>query len=130
MRLGQTVIIRTDLFTINGLTAAQVAHIHALPLIEALQEHDNLNPEWKEKLIEWSKMPYIFVKKVPNLEALTHFYLKARQENVPVRMWKDSVFVDLSPTQRETFHDIPIGICLGPEDDDKIRGVVGDLPLL
>ena len=129
--IGQTVIIRTDLFGDNvGLIAAQVAHIHAQLLYDVVAKRTDLGEKGKANLAEWVIQPYIFVKQVPNLEALEYFEAKAKGAGVATTSWSDTVYVNLSPTQQEAFADVKVGIALGPNDADKIRTVVGDLPLL
>ena len=136
MNLGQTVIIRTDLFGDNvGLISAQVAHIHMQALRHAvdrtLQSGHLEDLEGKEnKMKDWLKQPYIFVKQVPNKEALEYFMGLAKEAGVEVNSWYDTAYVKLSPTQNKAFENILIGASLGPDDADKIRTVVGDLPLL
>jgi peptidyl-tRNA hydrolase len=135
MRLGQTVIIRTDLFDSHlGLTSAQVAHIHALPMIEALQlirpGGFEIDVERHQKLVEWSREPFIFVRQVPNLEALNYFKQKAEDQGVYVKEWRDTVNVNISRNQVVPFSDVVVGICIGPDGDDEIKMIVGDLPFL
>jgi len=147
--IGQTIIIRTDIFELPqdmGLLAAQVAHIHFEHTRQMLK--DNLDDAGKavitiekqadaiDQLINktyyegWIEEPYIYVKKVPNFEALEYFKQEAERANLPVHEWRDTVYVRLSPTIKKAFPDTMVGISIGPADSDKIRAVVGDLPLL
>lgn len=128
--IGQTIIIRTDLFNPEdvGLISAQVAHIHMNSVRRMILTDIAFKSD--EQLIEWIKTPYIYVKKVSNIEALTHFKHLAEMSNLPVDIWSDTVYVRLSPTMKQAFPDVPVGISIGPDDSDKIRTVVGDLPLL
>ena len=144
--IGQTIIIRTDIFTLPddvGLLAAQVAHIHFETFRQRLLDEREKSKKDMNCLdanaisltltpVEnaWTETPYIFVKQVPNAEGLNHFAKLARDSDVPVTEWNDTVYVRLSPTMKQAFPDTLVGISLGPCDADKIRTVVGDLPLL
>jgi len=140
--IGQTIIIRTDLFGLEdvGLISAQVAHIHfelaRKMLLEGLDDDGKtvviLNEMGEEgsDFENWMKEPYIFVKKVPNMESLMHFGRLAQEAKLPVAEWTDTVYVRMSPTQKQAFPNTLVGISIGPTDADKIRTVVGDLPLL
>ena len=126
--IGQTVIIRTDLFDLPqdmGLLAAQVAHIHAKIVMKAVFDKDIQTDDFAS----WTENPYLYVKKVPNVESLHHFLAKAELAKLPVDIWEDTVYVRMSPTIKEAFKTI-VGISIGPADADAIRTVVGDLPLL
>ena len=79
---------------------------------------------------EWLKDPYLLVKRVPNLEALQYFREEANLSELPVAEWRDTVNVRLSATVKKAFEDVLVGISIGPCDSDKIRTVVGDIPLL
>lgn len=142
--IGQTVIIRTDLFSLPediGLMAAQVAHIHAEIMRDILcsnrVDEDFISIKWKQEkdinskeIQEWLDSPYLFVKKVPNAEGLDYFRKQAEVIKLPVRCWYDTVYVRFSKTMKLAFNNTLVGISIGPTDADKIRTVVGDLPLL
>ena len=143
MNINQTIIIRTDIFNLpedTGLLCAQVGHIHFQISREIIQE--GLDQDGKAVVIlnekgeqgsdyeEWLKDPYLLVKKVPSREALTHFHDEAISAKLPVCEWCDTVNIRLSSTIKKAFFDTPVGISIGPADADKIRVVVGDLPLL
>ena len=141
--INQTLIIRTDIFNLpedSGLLAAQVAHIHfeiTRDMIDQGMDDDgksvlifNEQGEQGADFEEWVKEPYLLVKKVPNLEALDHFHKLAKEAGLPTNEWKDTVYVRLSPTMKQAFPNVLVGISIGPADADKIRTVVGDLPLL
>ena len=143
MNINQTIIIRTDIFDLpddTGLLCAQVGHIHFQISRDMIQE--GLDDDGKAIVIlnekgeqgsdyeEWLKDPYLLVKKVPNLESLYHLQAESICANLPTCQWKDTVYVRLSPTIKKAFEDVLVGISIGPADADKIRTVVGDLPLL
>jgi peptidyl-tRNA hydrolase len=129
--IGQTVIIRTDIFEVPadmGLMSAQVAHIH-FEHARKLMTGTALDKDFQD-MMPWLRDPYLFVKKVPNLEGLHYFLNLATEADLPCSSWKDTVYVRLSPTMKKAFPDTLVGISIGPDDADKIRTVVGDLPLL
>jgi len=134
--INQTIIIRTDLFKEGhvGLISAQVAHIHAEMVLsnmnDLLQIKLDDSKVSNEDFLSWMKNPYIFVKKVPNKEGLDYFAEAARAAKIEVTEWRDTVYVNLSSTQDKAFENVLVGISLGPTDADKIRTVIGDLPLL
>jgi len=140
--VNQTILIRTDLFQLPediGLISAQVAHIHFQLFRQMINSQNSfkdnfmeikLEPGDKDVFVEWLKEPYLMVKKVPNAEALKYFKEEAIQLGLTVCGWRDTVYVRLSKTQQKAFENILVGISIGPSDNDKIRTVLGDLPLL
>jgi len=142
--IGQTIIIRTDLFDLPkdmGLLSAQIAHTHMEGTRQMILENltkdegfvgiklDN-EGEVGADFGEWMETPYIFVKEVKNKESLLYFEAAAREAKLPVSLWTDTVYVRITPTVQKAFHDVPVGLSIGPADADKIRAVCGDLPLL
>lgn len=140
--IRQTILVRTDLGFSQGLMAAQVAHIHMQLLREYILRHDmqktskaELQADFKTPLetnnyLDWLKSPYVFVHGVPNPEALDYFMKKAKEINIPVATWTDTVFMDLAPEMTNAFSGVLIGCSLGPCDSDLIKSVIGKLPLL
>jgi len=127
--IGQTVVIRTDLFDLTkdmGLITAQVAHIHAQSCFQLLR--DGVKPN--EGLSAWLEEPYLYVKRVDSYEAFEYIRNYALNESgISVNVWYDTVYVRITPTQQKAIK-APVGLSLGPDDSDAIRRVVGDLPLL
>lgn len=130
--LVQRVLVRTDLGMPTGLLAAQVAHIHATPLIQSFKRHykQALEDIYVENVKEWMTTPYLFVHAVPNKEVLDYFITECSDKQVRHNEWIDTVYVDISPTQKKVFSDVLIGVSIGPADSDDIKTIVGDLPLL
>jgi len=151
--LRQSILIRTDLNFSTGLLAAQVAHLHALPLMplidtqfknsvsESVPEMSSglhlpplptstINDLHIEKLLEWVNDPYLFVHKIPNLEVLEYFEKLLEVEILYHNVWQDTVYIDISETQTKAFSDVKIGLSIGPDDSDAIKAIIGDLPLL
>lgn len=138
MNIRQTLLIRTDLKFPTGLLAAQVAHLSfeqtRQMIIKDLKE-DPLVSSTKlsgaqSAYLDWVQVPYIFVHEVPNAEVLNFFKNKAESKGIAVFPWYDTVFIDISPTQREVFENVLVGISFDTCDSDKIKAVIGDLPLL
>ena len=143
--IGQTIIIRTDLFSLPddvGLLSAQVAHIHMecvrKMIINNMVREENFIPIKLTKehgvdvlsFMDWVRDPYLFVKQVPNKESLKHFSKLVHEAGLPLDEWYDTVYIRLSKTMKQAFPNVLVGISIGPCDADKIRTVVGDLPLL
>lgn len=130
--IRQSILIRKDLVFPVGLLAAQVAHLHMeyfrRAMIESKENKDQIQLAPIEK--SWLLDPYVFVHGVPNTEVLNFFIEEAKKMNVLVSEWRDTVYVDISDTQRKAFPNVRIGVTLGPDDSDKIKAVIGDLPLL
>ncbi len=140
--LRQSILVRTDLQLPVGLLAAQVAHIH----METLRQYILINkqqpfsksqlianvrnPQEADNIYEWMVNPYIFVHAVPNLEVLEYFKKEANNNKIQCTIWDDTIFIDISKTQRKAFDNCIIGMSLGPCDSDQIKTVIGDLPLL
>lgn len=137
--LRQSMLVRTDLRFNVGLMAAQCAHIHMekfrKKILASEANHNSVNGDSRIvhftcEETEWLKDPYIFIHGVPNKEVLDHFINKAKASGIEVNTWTDCVYIDISDTQREAFPDVVVGVSLGPTDSDKIKAIIGDLPLL
>lgn len=127
MNLCQRILIREDLQLPRGLMCAQIAHLHFEAMRQELLAHDTV----KEPLTkEWIKDPYIFVHGVPNIEALEHFRELAQSHEISWAEWTDTIYLTLYEGYTIPFEDIVIGAILGPEDSDRLKMVVGGLPLL
>ena len=141
--INQTIIIRTDLFGPEdiGLLSAQVGHIHFEIMRQffrnnLIDDEDVINSKLSNsfsnvKLFkEWMEDPYLLIKQVPNKEALIYFIEEATIAGIEVNKWYDTVYVRLSKTQQKAFPNVLVGASFGPDDADKIRTILGDLPLL
>lgn len=139
--LRQSILIRTDLNLPLGLMAAQIAHLH----FESFRYHindlgqlkvnedvegDKPNMVSMAEMISWMHCPYLFVHQVPNREALEFFEKEAQKAGIQVETWKDTIYLNLSPTFKKAFENVKVGIVLGPCDSDRIKAVISDLPLL
>jgi hypothetical protein len=98
--------------------------------IESIENEYKIQQTISFDIKEWLISPYIFVHGVPNSEVLSYYLDIAFRVGVDVTKWKDTVYLNPSETQRIVIPDVLIGATLGPCDSDKIREVIGDLPLL
>lgn len=130
--LRQTILIRKDLDFPTGLLAAQCAHLHMEYFRKAMM--DSVDNQYKVQLsndeILWLSDPYVFIHGVPNSEVLEYFITEANKLGINVSEWRDTVYINISETQRKAFFPVKIGATFGPCDSDKIKAVIGDLPLL
>lgn len=128
--IRQSLLMRTDLEFPIGLLAAQVAHLHGLPLISQIQATKASVGHIKiPALHDWVEEPYLFVHAVPNHEVLMYLIDKAEKYKVPVLTWHDTVNIKIGD-ETVPFEQVLVGVSLGPYDSDKIRMVIGALPLL
>lgn len=131
MQLRHTLLVRTDLGMNMGLMGAQIAHIGQ----EVFRNHHldvggTQTYEMAKKVLEWVKDPYLFLHGVPNREALDYFIELSRKQDVVCHEWRDTIFLEIAEGQTITLPNVLVGCSLGPDDADKIRLVVGKLPLL
>lgn len=139
--IRQSILIRTDLNLPVGLLAAQVAHLHMETIRSFLS--NKLLKLTKDSAIdfsemgehgaileEWLESPYIFVHGVCSYEVLDLYFNEFKKWQIPVYEWRDTITIDISPTQKKVFKDLLVGIVAGPSDSDRIKSVISDLPLL
>ena len=134
--IRQSILVRTDLKFPKGLSEAQVSHLHFEHFRRCIMSGiDSTEDQLKSTILlskddwEWLKTPYIFVHGIPCLEALNYFIKIAKEKRVPYTEWFDTVFIEVSPTQRIVEHCL-VGISLGPCESDAVKSVIGDLPIL
>jgi peptidyl-tRNA hydrolase len=124
--LRQTIIVREDLNLPRGLLTAQIAHIH----MEFMRQKTLTNEPLTEDEKEWLEAPYVFVHGVPNIEFFNFYKKLAKDYGVPLNVWKDTIYLSIEDKEVVPFSDIEVGMSLGPCDSDRIKSVVGNLPLL
>ena len=129
MNLQQNIIIRTDLGFTRGLLTAQVAHIHALPMVQAILEHKESTAICLDKMFAWLSSPFVTVLGASNIEILDHFIDLAEAEGIVVHQWRDVVNCNVSDSLTLNFDTI-IGASFGPDESDKLKKIMGQLPLL
>lgn len=133
--IRQTILVRQDLHLPLGLMAAQVAHLHMERMRNLFLEAHTKVPPIPPILNtfpddeEWMQDPYLFVHGVPNREAL-HYFMNEAKEKCVITPWSDTIYIDISPTQKKAFENVLVGVTLGPCDSDIIKTIIGDLPLL
>lgn len=132
--IRQSIILRQDLSLPKGLSEAQVAHLHfelfRKHLLKGIDEKTGRGETlFTPDVIGWLKTPYTFVHGVPNLEVLNYFYKIAKEKQIMSDNWEDTIYIQVSPTQKIVVENCLIGIVLLGESD-KIKSVIGDLPLL
>lgn len=135
--IRQSILIRTDLNLPVGLLAAQVAHIAFEPYRLDCTGDDkgqlfDVTATYRvgTSKFEWMTSSYIFVHRVPNLESLMFFQDEATKAGLELHTWTDTIYIDISPTQKKAFKNVLVGLSLGPAESDDIKAVIGDLPLL
>ena len=124
--LRQTILIRTDLGFPVGLLTAQVAHLH----FQRFRTMITGKEKFTNDDLEWMADPYVYVHEAKNLETLNYYEKLAHQNKVPFTCWLDTVYIRFSETQMQAIPSVYVGLVLGPCDSDKIKAVIGDLPLL
>lgn len=134
--IRQVVLVREDLNLPRGLVAAQVAHIHANVFYRNLYERHkdedllfNVRQEIRKDMCEWLQSPYIFVHGVANVEVLNHLINRANEHDIPVEIWKDTIYLKVGD-ETVPFENIIVGAALGPCESDQIKMVIGTLDLL
>ena len=132
--IRQVVLVREDLSLPRGLVAAQVAHIHANVFYRNIIKKDddwvlNMADHIEQDMIEWLKSPYTFVHGVANAEVLQYLINKAVEYDVPVEVWRDTIYLKVGD-ETVPFEDIIVGVSLGPCESDRIKMVIGTLDLL
>jgi len=140
--IKQVILFRTDLNLPKGLSEAQVAHLHANIMNKLVfnfatsgspnNMRDYLQNFFKldiDDIMSWLKTPYTFVHGVPNKEVLDHFIKIAEDKKIIVAPWYDTIYVQVSGTQKIVVENCLIGVAI-LEESDKIKAIIGDLPLL
>jgi peptidyl-tRNA hydrolase len=127
MVIKQVVVIRRDLKMSSGLLAAQAAHISAQFLLDELIKpgiisHKSLR---KEEVSEWLKAPTLTILAVETPEELSEVMQRAKRKGLAVFAWNDTIYSEILDTYLECF----VGFSIGPDNDEKIKQVTGNLPL-
>jgi len=108
--------------------AAQVAHISDQFMRKKLLDDKNESgaPSFYGNEWEWFEDPYLSVLAVNCLEDLMEISRYAKEQDLRVFTWEDTV---PSPTFPGRSMKTMIGISIGPDDFDRIKIVTGSLPL-
>lgn len=132
MNLQLHCVIRKDLGFNVGLMSAQVAHLGMAQMREMIRNGMNFKDPTDyvvKNVKEWLGKPYTIVHEVPCKEALEFYLEKSRALNVTTFEWRDTVFVSLG-SKKEALANVLVGFAFEIADADKIKAVIGDLPLL
>lgn len=114
MAFKQAIVVRQDLKMPKGKLAAQVAHAS---LESALTSDKKILGEWRET---GSKK---VVLKVKDLDELRKCFIECKKKCLNVKLIKDA---------GNTFFKLPTITCfgVGPDEEEKIDEVIGNLKLL
>lgn len=134
--IRQSILLRTDLNLPKGLAEAQVAHIHfemfrrrMMCGVNSLEGDRYTKVILTDAMWEWLKFPYTFVHGVPNIEVLDEFIKKVKEKDILMSEWRDTIYIEISKTQKIVVENCLVGMAMLGESD-KIKAVIGDLPLL
>ncbi|MFH1455612.1 MAG: peptidyl-tRNA hydrolase Pth2 [archaeon] len=114
MELKQVILVRTDLKMDKGKLAVQCSHA----AVEcALKSDDEKLKAWKRQGVKK------IVLKVPSLKALYKYKALAKLQGLKTALITDA---------GKTFFKVPTTSCLGigPDDEEKIDSITGDLKML
>lgn len=126
-----SIVVRRDLQMSPGLLSAQVLHI-GMEFIR--QKHASTDPNvfsdnkmyFEPIQLEWVWDPYVAVLGVDTPEELEYIQKRAKDEGLPVMVWRDVIPSKVLDGQ---VLKCVVGIAIGPADSDKLRLVTGTLPL-
>lgn len=128
MNLGVRVVVRTDLGFTPGLMSAQVAHLAMEQVRQTVIDDIDIKKE-RPDLHEWLKNPYLYVHAVGNKESLEFLLAKAKTLGVKTYEWRDTVFVAMGD-KKEAIRDVLVGFAFEACDADRVKAVIGTLPML
>jgi len=117
-----TVVVRKDLLLPEGLLAAQVTHI----AMQFIQRHVKDSTGFNSTEEEWIVEPYISVLAVNCYEDLCTVGERAKDAELPVEMWIDTI---PSPTFPDQAMKAKVGVSIGPADFDEIKLITSGLSL-
>ena len=135
MNVKQAVVIRKDLKMSAGLVGAQVAHISSMNFLKRLEitvvnplpgingQLPNIIPMTDAEK-QWITTPVLVVLAVETPEELQAVYQRVIGK-VICNLWEDTIYSDLL----KTYLKCPVGIFIGPLDEEELKQYVGDLPL-
>lgn len=126
--LGVRVIVRTDLGFTPGLLAAQASHLAMEQVRQTILDGIDMKKE-RPDLYEWLRKPYLYVHAVSNKESLEFLATKAAASGVTTFAWRDTVYITVGD-KKEALPNILVGFAFEACDADKVKAVIGSLPLL
>ena len=114
MELKQVILVRADLKMSKGKIAAQASHASVDCI---LKSHKDLVEEWRKQGMKK------IVLKVKSVEELKKYMALAHQANLTACIIADAGHTEVDPGTVTC-----VGI--GPDDEEKIDKITGDLPTL
>ena len=118
-----------------GLLAAQACHLNdewlRARILESKANRNCVKGESKTvnfnlPEFQWLEGPVLSILAVNTPEELEVLKKRAKDVGVAFREWHDTIPSQIFP---KVFLQTFVGIAFGPDDDEKVKQVVGDLPL-
>ena len=126
-------VVRKDLALPEGLAMAQASHLcdewlrkRVLKSHADMQGKVDLQEMFSPDEFEWMESPTVSVLAVNTREELAAIQVEAMGAKLPFIEWHDTIH---SPLLDRYIPNVPVGIAIGPVDDDKVKPVTGKLPL-
>ena len=131
-------VVRKDLDLPVGLAMAQAAHLCDAWLrhrvLEAIAQAQAVDSEAVGDIselfaldeIEWMQSPTLTVLAVNTPEELEIISDEAKANGLLVNEWMDTIH---SGVLDRFINAVPIGVAIGPVEDDLVKAVTGKLPL-
>ncbi len=116
MEYKQAIIVRTDVKMEKGKLASQVAHASVSAAYKCWKKDKKIFEKW---------FPYMkkVVLKVGTKKELIELFEKAKREGVIAELIIDAGKTQIPPGTITT-------LCIGPDEEEKIDKIVGNLKLL
>jgi hypothetical protein len=108
--------------------AAQVSHLVMEQVRQTILDEMDIKQECPN-LHEWLLNPYLYVHAVGNKESLEFLLAKAKTLGVPTFEWRDTVYVSIGD-KKEAIRDVLVGFSFEACDADRVKAVIGTLPML
>ena len=128
MSVKQVIVVRKDLNMRKGKLAAQVAHASMKVFFDKLTIYSDyaIIKDITKPMLEWMNYgPFVkIVVGVNSAEELFEIEKKASEAGIP-----NALIIDSGKTE---FHGIPTATCIaiGPDEEEKIDAITGELKLL
>lgn len=130
MNVIQTIVIRRDLQMSPGLLAAQVAHLSSLWLHRQILATKSFGPDsMSEAQQNWLDGPVLGVLAVNIPEEFSPLIQKAKDLEVNYHIWKDTIPSKIFGSEdKPKMLFVEVGIAFGPDDNELIKQITGELP--
>ena len=117
MELKQVIVVRTDLKMPKGKTAVQAAHASVEAVLKSLKHNKTMVETWRKHGMKK------VVLKVENEQELIKYMQCAKDNGLITAMITDAGRTIVEPGTKTC-------IAIGPDDEDKIDAVTGNLKML